>query len=369
MSASFSKSLALTTPVPCARSRRIFGRLTRCAKTTFRRFSMMSSGSSVTPGTCESSWSTFSLFTHLGAAPWMAATRARPQATPSVTRVAAALRDAGVIRSRAAFITLALVRGSARKLQAGEYEVERATDTMGVLRLLETGRVKQHIVLHPEGATVTELAGELERERIASAAATLRVARDPAFLRGLGIPGPSVEAYLFPDTDPFVRGMTPEEILTRMVQRLRAKLTPDTLARARERGLDLHGLLTLASIIEREAVARDEMRLLSAVFWNRLKLDMPLQADPTVQYALDKERRALTRTDLLVDHPFNTYRHPGLPPGPIASPGLQAIAAALDPAPVKYLYFVAMDDRRHYFSTTIEQHNAAVARYRLARSR
>src|SRR5438067_5403829 len=197
----------------------------------------------------------------------------------------------------------------------------------------------------------------------------LHVAHDPAFLRGLGIPGPSVEGYLFPDTFQLVRGMTPEEILTRMVQRLRAKLTPDTLARSRGRGLDLHGLLTLASIIEREAVARDEMRLISAVFWNRLTLDTPLQADPTVQYALDKERRALTRTDLLVDHPFNTYRHPGLPPGPIASPGLQAIAAALDPAPVKYLYFVAMDDRRHYFSTTIEQHNAAVARYRLARNR
>src|SRR2546430_4096637 len=181
-------------------------------------------------------------------------------------------------------------------------------------RLLETGRVKQHIVLHPEGATVTELAGELERERIASAAATLRIARDPAFLRGLGIPGPSVEGYLFPDTYQFVRGMTPEEILTRMVQRLRAKLTPDTLARSRGRGLDLHGLLTLASIIEREAVARDEMRLISAVFWNRLQLDMPLQADPTGQYAPDKERRALTPTDLPVDHPFHTYRHPGLPP-------------------------------------------------------
>jgi len=275
--------------------------------------------------------------------------------------VAATLRDAGVIRSRAAFIALTLVRGSARKLRAGEYEVEPAADTLGVLRLLETGRVKQHVVLHPEGATVTELAAELEREGIASAAATLHVAHDPAFLRGLGVPGPSVEGYLFPDTYQFVRGMTPEEILTRMVQRLRA--------RARGRGLDLHGLLTLASIVEREAVARDEMRLISAVFWNRLKLDMPLQADPTVQYALDKERRALTRADLLVDHPFNTYRRPGLPPGPIASPGLQALAATLDPAPVKYLYFVAMDDRRHYFSTTIEQHNAAVARYRLARSR
>ena len=286
-----------------------------------------------------------------------------------VLTIATTLVGAGVVRSRVGFVALTLARGSARKLQAGEYEVERATDTLGVLRLLESGRVKQHVVLHPEGATVTELAGELEREGIASAAATLHVAHDPAFLRPLGIPGPSVEGYLFPDTYQFVRGMTPEEILTRMVQRLRAKLTPDTLARSRGRGLDLHGLLTLASIVEREAVARDEMRLISAVFWNRLKLDMPLQADPTVQYALDKERRALTRADLLVDHPFNTYRRPGLPPGPIASPGLGALAATLDPAPVKYLYFVAMDDRRHYFSTTIEQHNAAVARYRLARSR
>src|SRR3989454_12247362 len=180
---------------------------------------------------------------------------------------------AGVIRSRAAFITLTLVRGSARKLQAGEYEVERATDTMGVLRLLETGRVKQHIVLHPEGATVTELAGELERERIASAAATLRVARDPAFLRGLGIPGPSVEGYLFPDTYQFVRGMTPAEILTRMVQRMRGKLTPEVLGRAREKTLSPHQLLTFASIVEREAVVQEERKLIAAVFWNRLKRD------------------------------------------------------------------------------------------------
>ena len=163
--------------------------------------------------------------------------------------------------------------------------------------------------------------------------------------------------------------MAPEEILTRMVQRLRVKVGPDIAARARARGLSVHQLLTLASIVEREAIAPEEMGLISAVFWNRLKLDMPLQADPTVQYALGRERRALTRADLQLDHPFNTYRHQGLPPGPIASPGLKAIEAALAPAQVKYLYFVAMDDRRHRFSTTVEQHNAAVARYRLARDR
>ena len=116
--------------------------------------------------------------------------------------------------------------------------------------------------------------------------------------------------------------------------------------------------------MEREAVVPDEQRLISAVFWNRLRLGMPLQADPTVQYAVGKERQALTRADLQADSPYNTYRHAGLPPGPIASPGLAALEAVLDPAPVKYLYFVAKDDRRHHFSSTVEQHNAAVARWR-----
>jgi len=237
------------------------------------------------------------------------------------------------------------------------------------LTLIETGRVKQHFVLHPEGATVAELARMLESERLAASGAVVRLASDPAFLATLTIEGPSLEGYLFPDTYQFVRGMTTEEILTRMVQRFRAKLGPDVAARAQARGLSVHQLLTLASIIEREAVARDELRTISGVFWNRLKLNMPLQADPTVQYATGKERRALTRADLGIEHPYNTYRSPGLPPGPIASPGLAAIEAALDPAPVKYLYFVAMDDHRHYFSSTLGEHNAAVARYRLARAR
>jgi UPF0755 protein len=227
--------------------------------------------------------------------------------------------------------------------------------------------VRQHALLHPEGATVAELARALEAERLAGAEAVARVAADRKFLDAQGIEGPSAEGYLFPDTYQFVRGMTPEEMLGRMVQRMRAKLTPDIRARARDRGLSVHQLLTLASIVEREAIVKDEQRLISAVFWNRLKVGMPLQADPTVQFAVAKERRALSRADLAVNHPYNTYVRPGLPPGPIASPGLEAIQATLDPAPVKYLYFVASDERRHHFSTTVDEHNAAVARYRLTR--
>ena len=286
-----------------------------------------------------------------------------------VAHIATRLRDAGVVRGRWSFVALALARGSARRLKAGEYEVERGARALDVLALIESGRVKQHTILHPEGATVLELARALENERLAALADVGRAAADPALLKALGIEGASVEGYLFPDTYQFVRGMSPAEMLTRMVQRMRGKLTPGILARAREKNLSVHALLTLASIVEREAVARDELRLVSAVFWNRLKLDMPLQADPTVQYAVGKERRALTREDLQADDPFNTYRHAGLPPGPIASPGLAAVEAVLDPAPVNYLYFVAEDARRHHFSRTASEHNAAVARYRLGRTR
>jgi UPF0755 protein len=226
-----------------------------------------------------------------------------------------------------------------------------------------------HPVLHPEGATVAELARAIEQQGLARAADVLRAAHDRAFLQGVGVEAVSLEGYVFPDTYYFTRGLTVEQMLARTVQRLRAKLAPELVDRARERGLDVHALLTLASIIEREAVVRDERPLISAVFWNRLHLGMPLQADPTVQYAVGKERQALTRADLARDHPFNTYTRSGLPPGPIASPGLAAIQAAVDPASVKYLYFVARDDHRHHFSVTVEEHNEAVARYRLARAR
>src|SRR5262249_57847409 len=160
------------------------------------------------------------------------------------------------------------------------------------------------------------------------------------------------------------KGMTTEEILARMVARMRERISAEILAGARARNVSVHQLLTLASIIEKEAVERSEMPLISAVFWNRLRLDMPLQAGPTVQYAVGKERQRLTRDDLQVESPFNTYRRLRLPPGPIASPSPAAIRAAANPAPVGYLYFVATDDRHHRFSTTLPEHNAAPPHYR-----
>jgi UPF0755 protein len=267
------------------------------------------------------------------------------------------------------FVLLALARGSFRSLKAGEYQIPPGTNTVKVLELLEGGKVLQHLVTFQEGSTLGELARQLGIERLAPAEDIRRVAKDAVFLKTLDIQADSVEGYLFPDTYQFVKGMTPEEILARMVARMREKISPEILAEARHREMTTHQLLTLASIIEKEAVESSEMPLISAVFWNRLKRDMPLQADPTVQYAVGKDRKRLTREDLQVDSPYNTYRRQGLPPGPIASPGRAAIQAAVRPAKVGYLYFVAMDDRHHQFSTNLADHNAAVARYRLARAR
>jgi UPF0755 protein len=288
-------------------------------------------------------------------------------AQSGVIDIARRLADQGVIRSPEGFVALSVLRGSFRSLRAGEYEVPAGAGTLAVLRLVESGRVRRHAVLHPEGGTVAELARALEAAGLLPAAEVLRVASDRAFLDAHDIPAPTAEGYLFPDTYYLVRGLTAEQVLGRMVQRLHQKLTPELRARARERNLSLHELLTLASIVEREAVARVERPVIAAVFWNRLRLGMPLQADPTVQYAVGKERRTLTRADLATDHPYNTYQRAGLPPGPIASPGLDAILAVLDPAPVKYLYFVKKDDQHHHFSETLEEHLRAVRRYRLAR--
>jgi UPF0755 protein len=284
-----------------------------------------------------------------------------------VLDIARRLDKADIIRSPFGFALLALVQGKARSLKAGEYEIPQGTNAFAVLNLLDGGKVLYHPVLLREGGTLGELARAIEAEGLARADEVIRVGHDPLFLRALEIPGSSVEGYLFPDTYQFAKGVTPEEMLARMVMKMRTQLTPDLLNTARGLGINVHQLLTLASIIEREAVVPSELPLISAVFWNRLKVDMPLQADPTVQYATGKGRQPLTRNDLLVDHPYNTYRRTGLPPGPIANPGLAAIRAAAHPAHVKYLYFVALDERRHKFSQSLSDHNEAVARYRLGK--
>ncbi len=291
-------------------------------------------------------------------------------ATQGVTGIARLLAARGVIRSRAAFVGLALLRGTARSLKAGEYEVPRGASLLAVLQLIESGRVKPHLLVLPEGFTVRDLARLVEAEGLAPREEVLRLASSPYFAQSLGIEDSGLEGYLFPDTYQVTKGMRVEEILGRMVHRFRERGgPPDVVARARQRGLTLHDLVTLASIVEKETAVPAERPLIARVFLNRLERDMPLQADPTVAYAVGREGRPLTREDLLIDNPFNTYRRRGLPPGPIGSPGRAAIEAVLEPAAGPYLYFVAVDDHAHHFSTTLDEHNQAVARYRQYRAR
>lgn len=286
-----------------------------------------------------------------------------------VLTLARRLEEEGIIRNRVSFVALAFLRGTARSLKAGEYEIPAGTNALRVLELLEVGKVKPHLLVLPEGFTVRELARQMEAEGLATIEEVIEASRDPQLLQALGIEADSLEGYLFPDTYQVFKGLRPGEVLARMVQRLREMVTPDLLAQAEGMGLTLHALLTLASIVEREGVLREELPLIAAVFWNRLKRDMPLQADPTVAYAVGKDGRAPSRADLAVDSPYNTYKYRGLPPAPIGNPGKAAILAVLNPAKVNYLYFVSVDDVRHYFSSTLDEHNAAVARYRLFRAR
>ena len=286
-------------------------------------------------------------------------------ATSGVLGIARQLAEQGVIRSQVVFVGLTLLRGTARSLKAGEYEVPRGAPLLAVLQLLETGRVKPHLLVLPEGFTIRDLARHVEAEGIAPAPDVIRVATSAHMTWSLGIESDSLEGYLFPDTYQVTKGIRVEEILGRMVQRFRERAgTAEVVARARQRGMSLHQLLTLASIVEKETALAAERPIVARVFLNRLRLDMPLQADPTVSYALAKEGRPPTREDLQIVHPFNTYKNRGLPPGPIGNPGRAAIDAVLEPANVPYLYFVAIDDRAHHFSTTLDEHNQAVARYR-----
>ncbi len=280
-----------------------------------------------------------------------------------VQEIADRLREAGVIQSRWAFLALAYVQGSLKRLHAGEYEFSSHMPLREVLRRLESGRILTHQVTIPEGFTALDIAQLLASERLADPARFMALSQEPALATRLGVPGPTLEGYLFPDTYRLSRGMAEEEIIRLMVARFRQVVPADIEARAERLNLDVRGVITLASLIEKEAKQDRERPIIAGVFYNRLRLDMPLQSDPTAVYGAPDPRRRVTPLDLQRKTPYNTYQNAGLPPGPIANPGLSSILAALNPARVKYLYFVAKNDGTHFFSRTLDEHAQAVRLY------
>lgn len=280
-----------------------------------------------------------------------------------VQEIAVMLRDAGVIRSTWAFLALAYLQGSLKRLQSGEYEFHTGMTLLEILQKLEGGRVVTHQVTIPEGFTAEDIASLLATEHLADPDRFLALVQDAGFAARLNVPAVRLEGYLFPDTYRLTRGMDEEEIIRTMVSRFQQAIPADFQQQAARLNMDPHDIVTLASLIEKEARLNAERPLVSAVFHNRLRQRMPLQSDPTAVYMLNRRGRRITASDLQRKTPYNTYVVPGLPLGPIANPGLASLRAALNPAPVNYLYFVAKNDGSHQFSRTLGQHQNAVRLY------
>ena len=278
-------------------------------------------------------------------------------------QVASLLEHERLIKSRQAFLLLGRSQAVDRKIHAGEYELNPGMTPAEILSKLLSGQVVLHPVTIPEGLTMTQVAEALAQHGLGDRDELLRLVKDRVFAASLGVKADTLEGYLYPDTYKFPRGVKPKEVLAVMVEHLRQVYSPDFHIRAQELKMTQHEVLTLASVIEKETGSSGEREEISAVFHNRLKKHIPLQSDPTVIYGLPNFDGNIHKKDLSSPSPYNTYRVAGLPPGPIANPGVQSIRAALYPSNSRALYFVSKNDGTHQFSATLPEHNEAVERY------
>lgn len=268
------------------------------------------------------------------------------------------------------FTVYARARGADREIRAGRYILASGSSWSTLLDVLTTGRIVPRSLTIPEGWTLRQMAPRIaELSGVPQEEVDALLASD-ALAEDLSVPGPGLEGYLFPDTYHFAEGIPPRQVIAAMAQAYEEFWTPERLARLDSLGMTRTELTTLASIVQAEAAHVDEMPLISGVYHNRLREGWLLQADPTVLYALGgpRDRLLYAAIDSVADSPYNTYRQPGLPPGPIGAPGLDALEAALSPAQVPYMFFVVGPDGGHVFSTTMAEHNRAVAEYRRRRS-
>jgi UPF0755 protein len=284
----------------------------------------------------------------------------------SVDAIAQKLRDEGLIRNADAFKVMLKVEDLTGKLKAGVFELSPSMDAREVAEHIASGEVVLQRLTVPEGFTLTQVAERVEQAGLAQAEEIeeAAVAETAASDVEMPLPDDSLEGYLFPETYDFVYDIEAEAIVARMVRELdRRFYQPHRLA-IEERGLTLHEIVTLASLVEREARVPEERARIAGVIQNRLDRGMKLQIDATVQYALPEHKERLLFEDLEVESPYNTYLHEGLPPGPIASPGLPSLMAALQPESTEALFYVARPDGSHIFSPTYREHQQAIEQIR-----
>lgn len=279
----------------------------------------------------------------------------------SFTTAVDSLAARGVVGNRQLFRAYARARGATRSIQPGTYELPRNAAFGVVLAKLRSGDVLRVRVTVPEGWTTAEIAPRIAAVTPAPRDSVLALLLDSASAKRFSVPGPTLEGYLYPATYSVPAGTPPARAVRLLTERYRRVWTPALRARADSLGMTEREVVTLASIVEKEAKHWDERPTIAAVYQNRLRTGMRLQADPTVQYARGAHTARLLYADIRAvrDNPYNTYAHAGLPPGPIASPSEGAIRAALYPAQVPFLYFVARPDGRHVFTTSLAAHNQA----------
>ena len=286
----------------------------------------------------------------------------------SSTAIGRRLVEAGVIETETVFRVALWWSGRVRILKAGEYRFDHPMGAIEVVEMVARGDTFARRITFPEGLTILEMAKLYESRGFGPAGDFTQAAADASQINDMDPAATDLEGYLFPDTYALPRRTPASRLIAQMVGRFRATYTDDLRSHAEERELTTREVVTLASLIEKETGAPDERPLVSAVYTNRLKIRMGLQADPTVVYALQKAGKYdgnIRREDLALDSPYNTYRYPGLPPGPIAGPGKASLEAAVSPAAVPYLYFVSRNDGTHAFAKTLTEHNANVRKFQV----
>jgi len=280
----------------------------------------------------------------------------------TVQEIADLLKYKGVIRSAREFIFSAKLLRMEERIQAGVYPLPFGQSNSQLLLRLTTAGASAALITIPEGLISYEIAQLLQQEIGLDSALFMKAVFDSAMRAKNNITAPSLEGYLFPDSYHFYREMRPDWIVQRMVKRFCQVFDSSFQAAAAALNMSMNEAVTLASIIEGEMQNPYEDRIISAVYHNRLKKGMLLQADPTIQYVISNNRRRLYRSDLAIESPYNTYLHPGLPPGPVCNPGKRSLHAALNPAPVPYLFMVSQGDGTHAFSMNLTDHLLAKAR-------
>ena len=277
------------------------------------------------------------------------------------------LKDNKVINNEKMFVIAATILGHSKDIPAGIFSLTEVKSNLNIIKQLahNSANIKKVTIL--EGWTITDVVEHLAKRIQISENRLLTLCTDIQFVKKLNLPAPSLEGYLFPDTYYFFEGEEPETVVNTLVDHIRMFISDSLKQRSDELGLTELELITLASIIEGEAMYDSERPIISAVYHNRLSMGMKLQADPTIQYIIDDGPRRLWSSDLQIESPYNTYLNDGLPPGPINNPGKASILAALYPADNDYLYFVAKGDGYHFFSKTSEEHNRAKLRFKQQR--